>query len=125
MREISGTTKNKDEQVYVYREDMSRHKIEEDWKPYVEDWTKDIYQKTPRMSLDFWYGTETSMGLKEEKVRENIENMNNGQGKMMSLPIMQEDELIRIVNKQKNNKAAGVDGMKAEVMKHMIKNKKI
>ena len=47
--------------------------------------------------------------------------MNRGQGKMMELPVMKEDDLIRIVNKQKNNKAAGVDRVKAEVMKHMIK----
>ena len=51
--------------------------------------------------------------------------MNRGQGKMMKLPVMKEDHLIRIVNKQKNNKAAGVAGVKAEVMKHMIRNKKI
>ena len=124
VREISGTTKSKEEQVYVYREDMTRHKIEEDWKPYIQDWTKDIYQKTPRISLDFWYGTENSIGLKEEKVKENIENMNKGQGRMMPLPIMKEEDLIALVNKQKNNKAAGVDGVKAEVMKHMVKNRK-
>ena len=87
-REISGTTKQKDEQVYVYREDMSRHKIEEDWKPYILEWTSDIYQKTPRISLDFWYGREEEMGLKEKKVRENIENMNRGQGKIMPKPVV-------------------------------------
>ena len=75
--------------------------------------------------MDFWYGTEEDMGLKERKVRENIENMNRGQGRMMPLPVMKEEDLIRIVRKQKNNKAAGVDGVKAEVMKHMVKNRKI
>ena len=44
---------------------------------------------------------------------------------MIELPVMRGDDLIRIVNKQKNNKAAGVDGVKAEVMKHMIRNRKI
>ena len=32
---------------------------------------------------------------------------------------------LRIVKKQKNNKAAGVDGVKAEAMKHMVRNRKI
>ena len=40
------------------------------------------------MSLDFWYGTSEEMGLKERKRKENIENMNRGQGKMMPLPEM-------------------------------------
>ena len=75
--------------------------------------------------LDFWYGTEEEMGLKEKKVRENIENMNRGQSNMMTNPIMKDEDLIRLVNKQKNVKAAGVDGIKAEVMKHMIKNDRI
>ena len=76
------------------------------------------------MSLDFWYGTEEEMGLKERKVRENIENNNRGQGRMMPMPIMSEEDLIRLVNKQKNGKAPGIDGIKAEVMKHLIKKNK-
>ena len=100
---------------------MVRYKVEEAWNPFISDWKVDIYQKTPRISLDFWYGTENEMGLKEKEVRENIENMNRGQGRMMPLPKMEEKDLIRIVRKQKNNKAAGVDGVKAEVIKHMIK----
>ena len=43
--------------------------------------------------------------------------------KIMEEPIMEED-LVNI-NKQRNGKAAGVDGLKAEVMKHMIKNRSI
>jgi len=125
VKEISATTRSKDEQVYVYREDNTKHKIEEEWKPYIQDWTKDIYQKTPRICLDFWYGTENYIGLKEEKVKENIENMNRGQDRMMPLPVMKEKDSMALVNKQKNNKTAGIDGVKAEVMEHMVKNKKI
>ena len=51
--------------------------------------------------------------------------MNRGQEKMMPLPEMKEADLLRIVRRQKNNKAAGIDGVKAETMKHMIRNKKI
>ena len=61
---------------------MSRHRIEDDWPFFMEAWKADIYQKIPRMSLDFWYGTEEEMGLKERKVRENIENNNRGQGRI-------------------------------------------
>ena len=44
-REIAGKTKSKDEQMYGYREDMTRHKIEEGWDPFIRDWKIDIYQK--------------------------------------------------------------------------------
>ena len=40
-------------------------------------------------------------------------------------PTMTEDDLIRLVQKQKNGKAVGVDGIKAEVMKYMIKKNRI
>ena len=43
---------------------------------------------------------------------------------MMERPILTEEDLIKIVNKQKNGKAAGIDGVKAGAMKHMVKNKK-
>ena len=99
-REIAGKTKRKDEQMYDYREDMTRHKIEEDWDPFIRDRKIYIYQKKTRISFDLWYGTE-DMSLEERKVRENIENMNRGQGNMMPLPIMKEEDLVRIVKKQK------------------------
>ena len=41
----------------------------------------------------------------------------------MNEPIMKE-ELVWIINKQRNRKAAGIDGIKAE-MKHFIKNQKV
>ena len=44
---------------------------------------------------------------------------------MMQIPVMREEDLVRIVKRQKNGKAAGTDGVKTEVMKHMIRNKKI
>ena len=53
------------------------------------------------MSLDFWYGTANTMGLKEKKIKENIENMNRGEGKMMPLPEMKEEDLVRIIKKTK------------------------
>ena len=44
---------------------------------------------------------------------------------MMPLPIMTEEDMVSIIKRQKNGKAAGVDGIKAETMKFMIRNRKI
>ena len=95
------------------------------WELFISIWKRDIYQKSPEMDLTFWYGSRNRMGLKEEMRREDEENVANGGSRMMPLPIMQEEDLIRIVGRQKNGKAAGTDGVKTEVMKHMIKNRKI
>merc|ERR1712030_298668 len=92
---------------------------------FINTWKTEIYQKNMRMSLTFWFGSASTMGLKERKIRENIDNMNRGEGRMMPLPEMKEEDLIRIVKKQKNGKAAGIDGVKAERMKHMVKIRKI
>ena len=54
-REILGKIKNKNEQIYLYRKDMTRHKAQDDWNYFLGDWKVDIYQKTPRISLYFWY----------------------------------------------------------------------
>ena len=48
-----------------------------------------------------------------------------GKSIMMKMPIMTEEDFIRLANKQKNGKAAGTDGIRGEVYKHMITNKKI
>ena len=77
------------------------------------------------MDLTFWYGSSRKIGLKERMRRENEENIANGGSKMMPAPIMKEEDMVRIIKRQKNGKAAGTDGVKAETMKHMIGNKKI
>ena len=61
-----GKTKNKEDQIYLYREANSRHKVEEDWSQFMESWKIDIYQKTPRMSLEFWYGRDKTQGQREK-----------------------------------------------------------
>ena len=86
---------------------------------------KVIYnKKIPRMNLDYGYGTKNNTGVKEEIMKEEIEDRNRGENRIMQKPEMTEEELIVLVNRQKNGKAAGVDGVKAEAIKH-IKNKKI
>ena len=39
----------------------------------------------------------------------------------MKISIMKEEELVMIINKQRNGEDAGVDGNKAEMMKYLIK----
>ena len=41
---------------------------------------------------------------------------------IMKLPVMTEDELVDIVRKMKNGKAAGIDGIWAELMKYIVRN---
>ena len=43
----------------------------------------------------------------------------------MDIPMMTEKDLVDRINKLKPGKAAGTDGVKGEVFKHMIKNLKI
>ena len=50
--------------MYLYREYETIHKAQDEWKQFIEDWKKDIYQKYPRLTLDFWYGDENHIGLK-------------------------------------------------------------
>ena len=95
------------------------------WKLFLETWKKEIYQKEPRMNLTFWYGSEHEIGLKEIMRREEAENRARGEERMMTLPIMTEEDMVAIIKRQKNGKAAGVDGIKAETMKFMVKNRKI
>ena len=50
----------------------------------------------------------------------------NGEGdKVMSIPIITEEELLERARELKNGKAAGIDGVKGEVIKRMIKDKKM
>ena len=89
-RDISGKTRKKDEITYVYTEDKEKKEIDVIWTQFIGLWKKYIYQKKPRMSLTFWYGSENTIGLKERKIRENIENMNREEGRMIPLPEMKE-----------------------------------
>ena len=61
-------------------EDESKYKVEEDWEYFIDDWKKGIYQKMPKMNLEFWYGNEEEMGMKEKLEREEVERKNRGEG---------------------------------------------
>ena len=40
----------------------------------------------------------------------------------MKLPLIREEEMMDVIKKMKNGKAAGVDGVSAELMKFITKN---
>jgi len=84
-----------------------------------------VYQKMPKTDLEFWYGSEGEIGMKEKLERKEVDMKSRGEGRMMEISVMTEEDLMRIIKKQKSGKAAGVDGVRAEVMKQVIKNKSI
>ena len=122
-KDIAGKTKKKDEKTYIYI-DGEKKALEIVWRLFISIWKKEIYQKAPRMDLTFWYGSNRTVGLKEIMRREDAENRANGGSKMMPLPVMTEGEMMNIIKRQKNGKAAGIDGIKAETMKFMTRKKK-
>ena len=77
--------------------DGKKKTIEEAWTLFVETWKKEIYQKSPEVDWTFWYGGRNNPGLKEEMRKEDEEDRMNGESRMMPLPIMEEEDLIRIV----------------------------
>ena len=44
---------------------------------------------------------------------------------IMKLPKIEEEELVEVVNSMKNGKASGVDGIRSELMKYIIKDEQI
>ena len=105
----------------MFTEEGERKTIEEVRNIYIDEWKKKIYQKTERVDFSFWYGKEGLKGKKEEMEEKEKE----GDVEIMKLPIMEEDDLVNIVRKMKNGKAAGIDGIRAELMKHIVKNETI
>ena len=66
----------------------------------MEAWKEGIYQKTPRIDLTFWYGGKNSRGKKFEMTEEEKKTNN----KIMKEPVITEEEMLKIVNRQRNGK---------------------
>ena len=79
----------------------------------------------PEMDLGFSYVNEEEMGMEENMEREEVDRRNRREGKIMEKTTMTEEDLVRIVKKQKSGKAAWIDGVRAEVMKQMLENRSI
>ena len=45
--------------------------------------------------------------------------------RIMKLPVIEENELTEVINNMKNGKASGIDGIKSELMKYIIKDEEI
>merc|ERR1711874_386990 len=97
-------------------EDGEKKIIEEMKDTYIDEWKKKIYQKTERIDFSFWYGTDGLKGKKEE-----MEEKEKGDMEIMKLPRMEED-MVNIIREMKNGKAVGIDGIRAELIKHIVKN---
>ena len=82
---------------------------------FTLSWKDSIYQKAEKTDFSFWYGEGgkmESMLLEEKKENSNI----------MKLPVIEEKELVDTINNMRNGKAAGIDGIKSELMRYIIKD---
>ena len=121
IQEVLGKRKSNKEDIYIYIGEKDRRRIEEIWETYIQKWKISLYQKQKRVLKVRWYGTKNNEGFKNEIIKEELQLGENS--RMMEMPIMKPEDMIRIVGNQKNGKAAGTDHIKAEVLKHLVKNK--
>ena len=85
-----------------------------------------IYQKDKSNVEELWYGNNNNNGWRIEYVSYlNNLRKNKEEDKIMKLPIISEEELLERSNNLKNGKAAGIDGVKGEIIKKMMKDNKI
>merc|ERR1712055_1041743 len=49
----------------------------------------------------------------------------SGDSEIMGTPVILEKDFVEVIRNMKNGKASGIDGVPAELMKHIIKNEKI
>jgi len=106
--------------MYIYAEEELKKDITETSEKYLSEWKQKIYQKIGRIDFAFWYGNEIQKGMKE-KMEEDEKKENS---EIMKFPII-EEELMTVIKNMKNGKAAGIDGVSAELMKHITKNEEI
>ena len=114
IRELIGKDREKDEEAYVYDEDGIRNEISVIKEDFTDSWKKNIYQKAEKIDFSFWYGEEGLM--KKMLLEEKDENSD-----IMKFPVISEEELTNTINNMRNGKAAGVDGIKSELMKYRLK----
>ena len=73
IKELLGKNKDRDEEAYIYTEEGTRKNINEISDEYLKEWKKEIYQKTERVDLSFWYGKEDLKGKKKEMEEEELQ----------------------------------------------------
>ena len=99
-------------------EEGERWEIMEIPEKFLGSWVRNIYQKSLRPDFSFWHekGGEMDKMLEEEKEADS---------EIMKFPVIGEEEFTRTINKMKNGKATGIDGISAEIMKFLIKDAEI
>ena len=119
--ELLGKTKEREEETFVFTEEGNKKEIMAYTREYTEEWKKSVYQKSDRIDFTFWYGNDTVKGWKKRMEEE----LRAGNSRIMEAPVITSKELVEVITNMKNGKASGVDGVPAELMKHIIKNEKI
>ena len=121
IAELLGNTKKRDEAAYVYTEEGIKKEIMTYTKEYMERWRREVYQKYEKTDFSFWHGDGTTEGARRKMERELLTE-NSG---IMETPVIMEKDFVEVIKNMKNGKAAGTDGVPAELMKHLIKNENI
>ena len=112
--------------TYIYTEEGEKKEIKEIWEEFVNYWRISIYQKDKSEVSKKWYGDDKEKGWRISYVSYLDNLIKNGEEeKIMQIPVINEEELLERSNNLKNGKAAGIDGVKGEVIKKMMKDKKI
>merc|ERR1711888_123855 len=126
VNEIQGKTKPKNKKTYIYTDDEEKKEVKEIWEEFVNYWRITIYQKDNSRVSEKWYGNNKNKGWRISYVS-YLDNLikKEEEKKIMQIPIINEEELLERSNNLKNGKAAGIDGVKGEVIKKMMKDKKI
>ena len=117
IRELLGKNKE-EEEAYIYTDEGERKEIMEIPEKFIGSWLINIYQKATRPDFSFWHGKE---GLMEKMLNEEKE----GNSDIMKFPTIEEKEFTSAINKMKNGKASGIDGISTEIMKFLIKDEDI
>ena len=114
--ELLGKNKGMTEEAYIFTEQGEKKEIMTCRREFMENWTKQVYQKLKKADFSFW--TDENIGMKKEMEKE-LNEENSG---IMKNPIITEKELVDTINNMKNNKASGVDNIPAETMKALMKD---
>ena len=97
----------------------------------MEDWKKDVYQKKENHAMEEWNGTATKEGLGEvyrrQTDRERRENRRLKNNTILEMELVEFTvmEVTDKINQMKTKKAAGPDGVKAELLQEIAKEKKL
>ena len=121
IRELLEEDLNIDENTYIFTDTGEKVDIQKCATEYIEKWKNSVYQKDTKTDFSFWYGGENQIGLKKT-MEELLKQENSG---IMEFPSISEEDFVGVIKQMKNGKAAGIDDIPAELMKHLIKNKKI